>query len=183
MKVKISKNKIGETRVDYLNVEDKDSFRFHLLNKVLSDQNNNAVLLIDTNQRVTEKTGLEVLEDLRQKGIEPLTLRIPANPQFFFGFQVRKWNRHDVEYMIVIDLKEQTLTKEIFNLLTGYDIAVGFDQTEPLANQYGMVGTSPMLLLDTCFGNKLYDSILCTRMRSSFDISRYVKEVTHEMGL
>ena len=183
MKVKISNSKAGETRVDYLKVSDKDSFRFHLLNKVVEGQSSNAVLLIDTNQRVTEKTGLEVLEDLHKKGLDPLAIKIPANPQFFFGFQVRKWNVHDVEYMIVIDLKEQTLTKDLFMLLTGYDIAVGFDQIEPITNQMGLIGTSPVLLLDTCFGEKLYDSILCTRIRSSFDISGYVKEITHEMGL
>lgn len=183
MKVKITKNKDGETRVDYLNVTDKHSFRFHMIKKLLDDQNNNAALMIDTNQRVFEKSGLDVLEDLRQMGLAPMTIKIPPNPQVFFGFQVRKWNKQDVEYMIVIDLKEKTLTKEMFMLLSVYDIALGIDQTEPLTNQIGLVGTSPMLLLDTCFSKKLYDSIFCTRMRSNFDISGYVKEVTDEMGL
>ncbi len=183
MKVKTSKSKTGETLVDYLNVTDKDSFRFHLLNKVLDGQNSSAVLLIDTNQRVTEKTGLEVLEDLHEKGLDPLAIKIPANPQVFFGFEVRKWIKNEVEYMIIIELKEQTFTKDLFMLLSRYDIAVGIDQTEPLTNQYGVVGNNPMLLLDTCFGERLYDSILCTRIRSSFDISGYVKEITHEMGL
>jgi hypothetical protein len=183
MKVKISRNKSGETLVDYLNVEERQSFRFRLLQKVLDRLNNNAMLLVDTNQRVAQQTAQEILDSLRQAGIDPLAIKIPANPQTFFGFPMKSWNKKAVEYILAVDLAEQPLTEQIFKPLSGCDIALGIHQTEPLTNQLGMVGTNPLLLLDTCFDNKLYDSILCTRIKSNLDISEYVKEVIHEMGL
>lgn len=183
MKVKLSKNRAGETLVDYLNVRDKNSFRFHLLEKVIECNHNNAVIFVDTNQRVTEKSGLDILEELRQAGQDPMAVKMPANPQKFFGLEVNMWNKGVVEYMIVLELKKRPFTKEIFDPISGCDITVGINQTEPIQNQFGIVGTNTVLLLDSCFEKKLYDSILCTRIKSNLDISAYIKEVIHEMGL
>jgi len=183
MRIRITKNKAGETLVDYLKVLDVFSFRFRLLKKVIEGLNNNVVLMIDTNQRITQQSGEEVLADLSQAGFKPIAIKIPANPQKFLGFDVNFWSKHAVEYMIVLDLNGQSLTEQIFKPLSECDIAVGINQTEPIQNQLGIVGTNPMLLLDNCFDKKLYDSILCTRIKSNLDISGYVKEVIHEMGI
>lgn len=183
MKVKISKSKSGETRVDYMKVQDKTQFRFCLLKKIIEHFDNNAVLIIDTNQCSRKHYGPDMLEQLHQMGIEPLILKIPADKEQFFGIQVNMWNKNDIEYMICLELKGHPLTEEVFETISVCDIAAGLNQIEPVADQNGIAAINPTLILKTCFKNQLYDSLLCSRVNSNFDISRFVEEITHEMGL
>ena len=183
MKVKISKSKAGETRVDYMKIQDKMKFRYRLLKKIIEDYDNNAFLLIDTNQSSVKNSGAELVEQLLKTGVEPLVLKIPADKEQFFGIQVKMWNKNDIEYMLCLELKGSPFTEKLFDALSAYDIAAGFKQIEPVANQQGLIGMNPSLIMKTCFHSRLYDSVLCSRINSNFDISRFVEEITHEMGL
>lgn len=183
MKIKISKSKAGETRVDYMKIFDVTQFRFRLLQKIIGNFDNNAFLFIDTNRCTRRNCGPDILERLRLAGLEPLVLKIPADKEQFFGIQVNMWNKNDIEYVICLEMKGSPLTKEVFDILSVCDVAAGFNQIEPVVNEYGIAGVNPTLLLKTCFKNQLYDSLLCSRVNSNFDISRYVEEITHEMGL
>ena len=183
MKVKISKSKSGETRVDYMKVLDKTQFRFRLLKKIIESFDNNTVLIIDTNQCSRKHCGPDILERLRQMGIDPLVIKIPADREQFFGIQVNMWNKNDIEYMICIELKGRPLTEDVFETLSVCDIAAGLNQIEPVADQNGVAAINPTLILKTCFKNRVYDSLLCSRVNSNLDISRFLEETTHEMGL
>ena len=170
-------------RVDYINLSNKMLFRFRLLKKIIKAYDNNAVIFADTNQSVGKNHGLDILERVRQAGAEPLVMRIPAGKEQFFGIQVNLLSKNDIEYMICLELKGNPLTRAVFDALSSCDIAVGFNQTEPVSNQFGLVGTNPMLILTTCFDSHLYDSLLCSRINSNFDIRHYVEEIVHEMGV
>ncbi len=183
MKVKISNSKAGETRVDYIKVSDKLQFRFRLLKRIIEDFDNNVVLFADTNQSLRKNRGLDTLELLRQTGAEPLAVKIPAGKEQFFGIQLNLLNKDDIEYMICLELKGDPLTEAVFKALSTCDIAIGINQIEPIANQYGLVGVTPALILAACFKSRVYDSVICSRINSNFDISRFVEEITHEMGL
>ena len=94
-----------------------------------------------------------------------------------------KLTKDQAEYLIVIDFRGQAIDEKLFDLLSIYDVAVGINQTQPLTNQYGIVGINPMQILNICFEKKIYDSIICTRVKSNFDISRYIGDIADEMGL
>lgn len=183
MKVKISKSKAGETRVDYIKVPDRKQFRYRLLKMIVEYSGNNALLFIDTNQGAQKSSGPGILERLHQLSIDPLVMKIPAGKEQFFGVQVNTRSKNDFEYIICLELKGRPLTQEVFDILSACDIAVGIGQIEPVVNQYGLVGVDPMLIVKTCFKNRLYDSMLCSRVNSNFDVSRFVEEITDEMGL
>lgn len=183
MKVKTSKRKEGKTRIDYYNVPDIHAFRFKLL-KIMLDDYSDAALFIDTNQRVNQKSRETILEDLRDAGVEPLAIRIPENKEKIFGFELGLINKHNTtEYMIIIQLNGHSFKKEVFAPISGCDIAIGVNQKEPLKNHLQTYSTDPLQLLTTCFENVIYDSIFCARVNSDLDISGYVGEVVHEMGL
>lgn len=184
MNIRISHSKTGETRLDYIHVRDKQNFRYYFLNRVIEGDANQAVLIIDTNQCMNKKSSTGTLYDeLREAGVEPIALRITANSESFFGLQVNLWSKNQIEYLICIELKGKPLTKEIFALLSHYDIAVGLEQKEPFYDQCGLVYTDSTQLISTCFEKRLYDSIICSRINSNIDIEQYAKDIPDEMGL
>jgi hypothetical protein len=183
MKVLIAKGKAGETQADYLKIPDKRTFRFRLLKNILEDFGHNAALLIDTNQRTAQQPDQNLLDSLDQLGLEPLVFNIPSNPQKFFGIDTKLWKKDQAEYMIIIDLKGQAFDEKLFEPLSVYDIAVGINQTQPLTNQYGLLGLNLTQMLNKCFEKNIYDSIICTRVKSNFDLRHYIGEFNDEMGL
>lgn len=183
MKIKIAHSKTGETQVNYIQIRNIQAFRFRMLKKIIENSGNQAVLMMDTNQSIHKDAGLSILEGLRQAGLDPYAIKIPANSKSFFGVQVNFLSKSQSEYFICLDLKGEPFSEKIFEPLSVCDIAVGINQKEPIINQFGMVSTDPMTLMKTGFESYVYDSILCLCMNSNFDIGRYVEEIGHEMGL
>ena len=182
MKTKISRSK-GQMYVDYLKVLEKTQFRYRLLKAIVENFENNAILLVDTNQGTHKCPGPDILERLRLLDYEPLAIKIPAGKEQFFGIKVSTRGKNEIEYVICLELKGNSLTQELFDELSTCDIAVGIGQIEPITNQYGLAGIDAMLILKACFEKRIYDSMLCSRINSNFDISSFVEEITHEMGL
>ncbi len=183
MKIKISKSKAGETRIDYLRIKDKAQFRFRLMKKLTEAFGNDAAILVDTNLRVEKRSGTEMLERLRQAGYEPSGMRIQADSEHFFGMRVDFWTKNDIEYLIYLELQGKPFSEELSDIFAGHDISLGLKQKEPAVDRLNLAAVNSALMLKTCFENRIYDSVICSRINSDFDISRYVEEVLNEMGI
>lgn len=183
MRIRIKKSKSGGMLADYLNILDKKKFRYSLLKKVLGDFGYEAALFIDTNQSNGVSSSEKVLAGFEEEAIAPLVIRVAANPQKFFGFSVSLFNKNTVECLVVAELKGRELSEQLFEALSDYDICIGIGQKHPVSNQNGELSLDGITAFVSCFEKHIYDSIVCDRINSSFDISHYIEEVANEMGL
>lgn len=178
MKTHVKKMKTG-IALDYYHVPDKQTFRFLLLKKILHDEY--AQILIDTNLRITDDAGEKARVGLERAGLAPQIMRTAADPKRLFGFNVRLFGKNAVEYLIVAKLHGSDFNRTLFDAISGCDIGLGIGRVD-------QAQTPPMVLdgfhsFAEGFEKSLYDSIVCTRLKSSFDISREAEEVADEMGL
>jgi hypothetical protein len=185
MKIKIKTDRrTGQMSAEYFIVIDKPQFRTRLLQKVLESASGEAVLMVDTNQHIAESSADEAISTLQNAGLEPLVLPIAANPQRLFGISYSTKKNRTLEKLILISLPtRQQLGEEALTALLPYDIALGIGPNKTLQELGNLLSIGTPLYGSGCFECEMYDSILCTLVRSSFDISRHIKETTDEMGI
>lgn len=184
MKIRILRNKrMSRMSVDYYKVIDKRCFRTTLLQKVLAAATDDVVLMVDTNQRTGPASAESAAEALRKAGIEPMVLAIPANPHRMLGISINLQKKRADEKLIVADLGRRILDEETLSALLVYDIALGIGANMPLHELGERLRTGTPLFGSECFSQSLYDSIVCTSVRSSFDMGGPLKETIDEMGL
>ncbi len=184
MKVKARMDqKKGQMTAEYHVVIDKHQFRLSLLKRVLAGVPGEKVLMVDTNQRVAAVSTDEVVEALPRAGYGVLVLPVAANPQTIFGFSYSKKNKL-TEQLILVSLADGDVPDDnILSLLLAYDIAVGIEPSKTLQELGNMLCVGSPLFGSGLFKQDVYDSIVCGTVRSSFDISSYIKETTDEMGI
>lgn len=193
MKAKVVKNKrTGETRVEYYRVKNKNAFRYNLLKNIFTDTNLKISAIIDTNQflldadtnnQITEDKPFDYIEGiLKENGITYRHFKIETNPTKFFGLSTDliKKKRKKSERIYVIKLNNINFTNQLFSSLfscydTGYGIAASIDIDE-LTEAIETEGFNEVLYSESFFAQSIYDSVICSSLRSSFDIAKYVKE-------
>jgi hypothetical protein len=174
---------MSQMSADYYKVIDKRRFRTTLLQKVLAAATDDVVLMVDTNQRTGPASAENAADALRNAGIEPMVLAIPANPHRMLGISINLQKKRADEKLIVADIGRRILDEETLSALLVYDIALGIGSRIPLPELCERLRTGTPLFGSECFSQSLYDSIVCTSVRSSFDMGGPLKETTDEMGL
>lgn len=185
MKVKIKSDKrTGQMSAEYFTVADKKRFRMRLLQKVLEAAQGEAVLMVDTNQRLADACTDDVLNTLRCAGLEPLVMPMAANPQRLLGISYTPKKNKASENLILVTLTDGAApAEEALAALMPYDIALGLGPSKTPQEIGNLLITGTPIFGSGCFGQELYDSILCSVVRSSFDLTRHIKETTDEMGI
>lgn len=185
MKVKTrTDRRTGQMSAEYYAIADKTRFRVRLLQKILEAAQEEMVLMVDTNQRLTDASDDELLDTLKRTGLEPLVLPIAANSRHFFGFNYSPKKKRALEKLILISFDGGTVPgEEALSTLAAYDIALGVGPDKTLQELGNLMSIGTPLYGSGLFRQEMYDSILCATVRSSFDISRHIKEATDEMGL
>jgi hypothetical protein len=183
MKIKIRTNRdTGEIIVNYYKVRDAHSFRYNLLKNVLSETKGNITLMVDTNQRIEDRTKEEIEAVLRDKNIKYVTYFTNSNDTKFFGINIEKLGKkkkNDSESVFLLDIVNENLTQGLFSdFLSSYDIAIGIDRNKDFNQicESGRFGIGEMLFKKEYFNDSIYDSVLCTTIRSTIDISEKAKE-------
>lgn len=193
MKAKVVKNKrTGETRVEYYRVKNKDSFRYNLINNIFKDTDLQITAIIDTNQLVTDTDAnsentkdkpFDYIEGiLKENGIVYRHFKTETNTTKFFGIStdIIKKKRKKSERIYVININSINFTNRLFYSLfscydTGYGLAANTDIDE-LIEALETEGFNDVLYSESFFAQSIYDSVVCSCLRSSFDIEKYVKE-------
>lgn len=194
MKAKVVKNKrTGETRIEYYRVKNKNSFRYNLLKNIFTDTNLKISAIIDTNQfvpdadtnsQITEDKPFDYIEDiLKENGIAYRHFKTETNSTKFFGIStdIIKKKRKKSERIYVIKLNNINFTNQLFSSLfscydTGYGIAASINIDE-LTEALKTEGFNDVLYSESFFVKSIYDSVVCSSLRSSFDVETYVKEI------
>lgn len=180
MKVKIRKDKqSGETRLEYYKIADKASFRFETLKKILNGISD-IIIMVDTNQR-THSIPIEDIERfLEQSNIEYSKIPMEANKTNFFGLPIDlsfKKKTKSKEYLIILHISFEQFTRDLFDsILYNYDFAVGIGSKKPFDEicESLRADAAGVLFNRSYFEESIYDSVLCTCLRCSFDISSHV---------
>ena len=185
MGVKIRyKARTGQTLIDYFEVMDKTAFRLRLLQKVVDSTDAGIVLMVDTNQRANGYLSEDALRALSRLIPAPVVIPVPSNPDKFFGISVSMQKRREIENVIVANIQKNALTEEMFAALAGFDISLGIGPLQPFDAICDMLRIGKVPIFNTAYFEKsFYDSILCSSVRSSFDIKKIVKDIADEMGL
>ncbi len=185
MKIKTRLNRqTGEMSVEYFVITDMKRFRLRLWQKVLADTQLDVVLMVDTNQRITETSVEDLMNALISGGVEPLVLPIAANQQRLFGISYTPKKNKAQENLFLISLAKGTVPDEnALSALLEYDVAVGIGPGKTLQELGNLLCTGTPLYGSGLFEREMYDSILCAAVRSSFDISQIIKEMKDEMGI
>ena len=174
----------GQISVEYYAVADKKQFRVRLLQKILEAAQGETVLMVDTNQRLANASSDELLDTLKRTGLEPLVLPIAVNSQHFLGINYSPKKKKALEKLILIRVDGGTVpAEEALSALVAYDIALGVGPEKPLQELGNLMSIGTPVYGSGLFQQEMYDSILCATMRSSFDITRLIKETTDEMGI
>ena len=181
MKVKISQCNDKVTVADYFKVLDKTAFRFAFLNSILNEYKS-AVMMVDTNQRKPGFCVDSLLLYLNDAGIEPQVMRISASPQNFLGFSI-KTDKKQKEKLIVFQVTAGMLTRELFDALGCVDIAIGIGPKQELQEICENLRVDGIVMNEEYFEDSIYDSVLCARLRCTFNASAYIKDAVYEMGL
>lgn len=179
MAVRISGSKTKETLADYFDVFDITAFRFAFLKRILAEYSD-AVIMIDTNQRTAGFSVDSILTGLSIAGITPTVMRIQANSQNFFGLGIKKEQR---EKLIVFSIESGRLTRELFNSVSCCDLVVGIGAKRGLFDICDDLRLDGIAAHKELFEKSIYDSVLCGRIRCTFNARQYLKEIINEMGL
>ncbi len=185
MKIKAKLDRqTGQMKIEYYAIPDKMRFRSHLLQKVLKEAQDQTVLMVDTNQRLTDSSAEDVLTALKNDGLEPLVLPVASNPQKMFGFSYTPRKNKRREMLIMVSLPAGAVPGDgALSALLEYDVAVGIAPNKTLQELGNLLCTGTPLFGSGLFQRDMYDSIVCTAVRSSFDISQLIKDMKDEMGI
>lgn len=169
----------GEMTVEYFRVSDKYTFRFELLRRILQNETDITIIL-DTNSQAQKRSDAQIEETLARLNLQYITKPLEANPTAFFGVFIRSKTKKIYKKLIVLSVSPEQFTRELFDsLLSGFDIAIGLGKQRPIEEiaEYLKLDVDEVLFHRTYFRQSVYDSIICTCLRSSFDIGDHLSEM------
>jgi hypothetical protein len=179
MKIKRRSGKpAGEMFVEYDNNFEEKTRRFKLLKKIIENEPC-VTLIVDTNQR----TGAQSIEPaelyLQQAQIKYMSMPVKANPGRFFGFGFQPKKTAASEKMLIMEVSGEQFTEELYRLLEHYDLGIGIGMLKNLDETYDQLRVSEesVLFNPLFFKESIYDSIVCSSMRSTMDIRKYVEDI------
>lgn len=183
MKARVEKSG-NEMRVDYYRVKDKDTYRFLLLSSIFSDINKDITMYIDTNQRLSDINIEGFIDYLRTNGMVLEEMTVPAKDVKMFGIAIGKLintkKKRKKETVLAFEFKKELLTREIFDqYLYGVDISIGVGRKQDFYDVCDKLFSEPdeVLFNPDYFEDFMYDSALCSSLRSTLDVKKYVKEI------
>lgn len=185
MKIKKRRNKqADEMIVVYENSLEVKTSRYRLLKKIIENEQG-ITLIIDTNQRIKEQSVEPVERYLLKADIEYIFIPVNANSVKFFGLNLAQKHKQSEEKILVMEISGRQFTKALFDLFSSYDIAIGLGRQKPLGDMHDLLRARGMdVLFDSSFFTEsIYDSIVCSSVRSTMDIEKYVEAAANEMAL
>lgn len=177
MKIKIRKNRLsGEVNAEYFKVPDKASFRYNFIKNILSEQSG-VFIFIDTNQRKEDIPDTDLDGYLKQSGVSYSISPTEANRTTFFGVSLNYSNKKREEKLIILEIAHEQFTPELFKAcIENFDIGIGIGRKEANSDilRQQRLNFDNILFSDSYFEKSIYDSVLCSSMRSTFDIEKYI---------
>lgn len=186
--VKIRKQNDGYFYLDYGKLKEPAVFRYYILKSIIQNADKDVFIMADTNQRITENKAEWNEEWLKQQPLRYNIMPAQSNPQYPFSIKINiKSDKKaaKTEKRIVIALDEKAFTREIFMLIENNDVSIGLGSKktfEEICEAYRQ-GGEKMLFDPLYFCDSLYDSVICARLRSTFDIAHHLEAVNNEMDL
>jgi hypothetical protein len=178
MDVTIRKDKqTGDTYVEYYKVHDKSLFRYSVL-KAITKEEPDITIIIDTNHRLSGTQSIDCESFLNQAGITYLMLPTEANKSRYLGIPIDFMRKKKAEERIIIfHIVPEQFTRELFDsCFENYDVGLGIGSKEAFGDYLGyhLLSLDDVLFNKSYFEKSIYDSVLCSLMRSSFDIERFL---------
>ena len=187
LKIKVSKSPGGDIFTDYARVSRSLNFRYLLLRKIVADAAADMTIMVNTNQRIEGSVCLLDEDYLKAMNLQYIIVPVTTNPRPFFGVMIKRKSRNGqwAEKRILFDFTCDDFTEEWFNKIRNCDIAIGMGRKKTFEETcvYWKTEGEGILFDTQYFQNCLYDSVLCTRVRSTFNTERYVREIADEMGV
>lgn len=178
MKIKIRKDKITEEmNVEYFKVPDKAIFRYKFI-KNLVGQENDVTLIVDTNQCSNPMISASFGDALKQSGIDYSMFPIEADKTKFFGLSIDISHKKKEEKLFTFNIDPEQFTQMFFkSCIENFDIGIGIGRKEAFSDifKHQNPNVDNILFNDAFFEKSIYDSILCSSIRSSFDIESYLE--------
>ena len=183
MKAKIIRDKRAkETRIDYYKVDDKSAFRFNVLKKVLENIDCDATLIIDTNKFTQRVASEDIKKAISASKVPYTSFPVRENSTLFLGIKtdIIKKKKGTNEMLFLLDISSENFGKKLFDELFQYcDLAFGIKRSRPpeeIGDTFKTLSSNHVMFNKDFFEHSIYDSILCTSLRSTIDIQNYVKE-------
>lgn len=171
MKIKVIKRD-DDIVVEYFRVKDVNSLRYGVLNQMVSEYKDSALLFIDTNNRVKDVPFYQMQKVLDGTGLDYVYEPVSSSRRGAFGFtqflKTRKKDKRLPENIFLVRLKEKADLKELYDVfLSKYDYAVLYYQDDNLKELVLKlkIDVSGILFNKKICSNTLYDSIVAGRMR------------------
>jgi hypothetical protein len=185
MKIKWRRNKqADEMIVAYETSLEVKTSRYRLLKKIIENEPI-ITLIIDTNQRVGKPSVESAERYLKQADIECISIPVRANPLSFFGLGLHIKRRPDEEKILVMEISGAQFSRELFGVFENYDIALGLGRQKSLPDicEHLRVSGVNILFDKDFFIEGIYDSIVCSSVRSTANIEKLAEAAADEMAL
>ena len=184
--VKLKNSKNGEVFLDYGKISDPSVFRFSLLRSIIQNAATDVTLMIDTNLRIGDKPSVIDETELKKLNLRYTVISVEANRQQFFGVRLyMPAPKPRKEQRIIVDLAGSEFPEEWLKAMAHYDIMLGLGRKmsfEELCLVYP-VSAEGMLFDPRYFAESLVDSVVCSRVRSTFQLEKYLEAVSNEVAL
>ncbi len=185
MKVKNREGRqANESIVQYKSRRESELYRFRLLKRIIESEPD-VTIIVDTNQRVKERPFGEIEGFLQNEGIEYKLMPASLNNVSFFGFKLKPSRKTGHESLLVAKLTSDKFTQSFYTAyLDCYDIALGIGRTKPVKEICEQLLIGQDVLFSTqFFRDSVYDSVVCSMMRSSIDVKKHVEAMMNEVAL
>lgn len=183
MRARVEKSGNG-MRVDYYRVKDKDTYRFLLLSLILKEIDKDITMYIDTNQRLSDTNIEGFIDYLRNNKMALEEMSIPAKDVKMFGIAIGRLmntkKKKKKETALVFEFNKELFTRDIFDqYLRGVDVCIGVGQKQDFYDVCEKLFSDPdeVLFNADYFEDFMYDSAVCSSLRSTFDVKKHVKEI------
>lgn len=183
MKARVEKSGNG-MRVDYYRVKDKETYRFLLLSSIFKDIEQDITMYIDTNQRLSDTNIEGFIDYLRNNGMALEEMSIPAKDVKMFGIAIGKLmntkKKRKKETALVFEFNKELFTREVFDqYLQGVDVSIGIGRKKDFYDVCDKLFSDPdeVLFNADYFQDFMYDSAVCSSLRSTLDVKKHVKEI------
>lgn len=173
----------NETFIEYEGSDIK-LYRYRLLNKII-EKEPSVVLIVDTNQRVGERPFDTIESFLQNEGVTHSVIPVKPNKRSFFGFGVDFGTKKRTEKILAAEISALQFPRKLYDeFFECYDIGIGIGSKKPFKEICDALAAGEIVLFDPqLFSDSVYDSVVCSSMRSTVDIKDYVEAVKHEVAL
>jgi hypothetical protein len=181
---KRKKGQAGEMIVAYESRLEMNTCRFRLLKSIIQHEPC-ITLIVDTNQRIGPQSLESAEQYLQQTGVLYVSIPVNANSYKFFGFGLAPRGRKTEEKILVMEMSGEQFTEQLCGAFGNYDIAIGIGRLLPFQDtcDHLRANEAGVLFNTSFFRDSLYDSVVCSSLRSTIDIEKQVEAALDEIAL